>query len=335
MNHLYYNIDIQIIINDNLVFFVCQSIHIESSVDVLTDFATIELPRNFRNAVDEVGHSINISGRSILNFMKKGDSIKIGFGYDGDVKTEFQGYISRIGSEVPLVIECEDEMYQLKRLPKITKFIKSKTLYDILREVIPRKYFISMDAEYVMGKWFIDDMTPYEVLEELREKVGVRAYFKNPYTLAVGMTIDFEPEKSHYYNFSRNVRTGSDLKFLEKDQLYYLEVRSLQPNGSTISLSKGVKGGTEKLIDLPSGLKEPELKKWLDAKYNIATKEGFEGTLDGWCYPRTKAGDAVEIERPIYSDRHQDGKYFIEGVTIDVNGSDGIKRQNVISYKLK
>ena len=335
MNYLYYNIDLQITINRNLQFTVCQSIHIESNVDVLTDNAIIELPRNYRNAINEVGNSVNISGKSILNFMKKGDPINIGFGYDGDVKTEFEGYISKIGSETPLVIECEDEMYQLKRLPKITKFIKSNKVFDILRSVIPPKYAIWMDAEYTIGSWLIDKQTPYEVLEELREKVGIRAYFKNPYILVVGMTIDFEPEKSHYYNFSRNVRIGSDLKFIEKDELYYLEVKSLQKNGSVISLSKGVKGGTEKVIDLPSGLKKEELQKWLDAKYHIATKEGFEGTLDGWCYPRTKAGDAVEIERPIYEDKHQDGKYFIEGVTIDVNGSDGIKRQNRISYKLK
>ena len=152
------------------------------------------------------------------------------------------------------------------------------------------------------------------------------------------LLIDADPQRS--IEVFTNIRANENIELIFNTVSKFgsslgKEVKSLQKNGSVISLSKGVKGGTEKVIDLPSGLKKEELQKWLDAKYHIATKEGFEGTLDGWCYPRTKAGDAVEIERPIYEDKHQDGKYFIEGVTIDVNGADGIKRQNRISYKLK
>lgn len=334
MNYLYHNINLRITIGDNLQFTVCQSIKIESSVQVLSNSAKLELPREFRNAVDEVGKSVNISGKSILDFMKRGDAIKIELGYDGDLQTEFEGYVSKVGAEMPLLLECEDEMFQLKKAPRVTKFIKSGKLIDILKAVVPAKYTIEYNGDYSIGKWLIEDATPYNVLEELREKAGIRAYFKNPTTLCVGMTVDFKAETIHEFDFSKNVRRGSSLKFMETPKPLLMTVQSTQPNGSVLKLTEGEKGGDETTIKLWPNLSKSELQTWLDERFKVAIKDGFEGTLDGWCYPRTRPGDSAQLYRPFYKDRHQDGRYFIESVTIDVNGSDGIKRANKLSYKL-
>jgi hypothetical protein len=335
MNYLYHNISIRITIADNLEFTVCQSIRIESSVQVLTNNAKIELPREFRNAVDEVGKSINIAGKSILDFMKRGNAIKIEFGYNGDLQKEFEGYITKIGAEMPLLLECEDEMFQLKKAPRITKFIKSGKLIDILKAVLPAKYKIECNADYSIGKWLIEDATPYNVLDELRDKAGIRAYFKNPTTLCVGMVVDFKAETVHKFNFSENVRRGSNLKFEQKESKpMFLTVESKQANGKSLTVSIGEKGGDEKTIKLWPNMSKSELQVWANKQQQSVSYSGFEGTLDSWCYPRTKPGDAAQLYRPFYKDRHQDGRYFIESVTIDVNGSDGIKRTNNLSYKL-
>lgn len=325
----------RITIADNLQFTVCQSIHIESSVQVLANNAKVELPREFRNAVDEVGKSINIAGKSILDFMKRGDSIKIEFGYDGNLEKEFEGYINNVGAETPLLLECEDEMFQLKKAPRVTKFIKSGKLIDILKAVLPAKYTIECNGDYSIGKWLIEDATPYNVLEELREKAGIRAYFKNPTTLCVGMIVDFKAETVHKYNFSENVRRGSSLKFEQKESKpIFLTVESKQANGSVLSVSVGEKGGDEKKMKLWPNMTKSELEVWANKQQTSVSYSGFSGSLDGWCEPRTQPGHAVQLYRPYYKDRHQDGRYFIESVTIDVNGSDGIKRTNNLSYKL-
>lgn len=335
MNYLYHNIGLRITIADNLQFTVCKSIHIESSVQVLSNSAKIELPREFRNAIDEVGKSINIAGKSILDFIKRGDAIKIEFGYDGDLQTEFEGYITKIGAELPLLLECEDEMFQLKKAPRITKFIKSGKLIDILKAVIPANYTIESNGDYSIGKWLIEDATPYNVLEELREKAGIRAYFKNPNTLCVGMIVDFKAEAVHKFNFSENVRRGSSLKFEQKESKpVFLTVESKQANGTVLKVSTGEKGGDEKTMKLWPNMTESELKLWAEKQQTSVSYSGFEGSLDSWCYPRTKPGDAAQLYRPYYKDRHQDGRYFIESVSIDVNSSDGIKRTNGLSYKL-
>ncbi len=335
MNYLYYNISLRITIDNRLSFTVCQSIHIESSVQVLSDTAKLELPRQFKNAVNPSGKTVNIVGKSILDFMKRGDSIKIEFGYDDRLVTEFEGYITSVGAEIPLLLECEDEMFQLKRAPRVTKFIKSGKLIDILKAVLPSHYDIECNGDYSIGKWLIEDATPYNVLEELREKAGIRAYFKNPTTLCVGMIVDFKAENIHKYNFSQNVRRGSSLKFVQKESKpIFLTVESKQSNGTVLKVSKGEKGGDEKTIKLWPNMTKSELEVWANKQQTSVSFDGFEGTLDGWCYPRTRPGDSAQLYRPFFEDRHQDGRYFIESVTIDVNGSDGIKRANKLSYKL-
>jgi hypothetical protein len=335
MNYLYHNISIRITIADNLQFTVCQSIHIESSVQVLSNTAKIELPREFRNAVDEVGKTINISGKSILDFMKRGDAVKIEFGYDGDLQNEFEGYVTSVGAEMPLILECEDEMFQLKKAPRITKFIKSGKLIDILKAVLPAKYKIECNGDYSIGKWLIEDATPYNVLEELRDKAGIRAYFKNPTTLCVGMIVDFKAEAVHKFNFSENVRRGSSLKFAQKESKpMFTTVESKQADGKVLSVSVGEKGGDEKTMKLWPNMTKKELELWANKQQTSVSYSGFEGSLDSWCYPRTAPGHAAQLYRPFYKDRHQDGRYFIESVTIDVSGSEGIKRTNNLSYKL-
>ncbi len=335
INYLYHNIDLRITIGNAIQFTVCQSIKIEKSVQVLTDNAKLELPRAFKNAVDQGGKTVNIANKSILDFMKRGDSVKIEFGYDGDLQTEFEGYLSKIGADTPLLLECEDEMFQLKKAPKRTKFIKSGKVKDILKEVMPSKYTIECNGDYNIGKWLIQGATPFEVLDELRDKAGIRAYFKNPTTLCVGMIVDFKAETIHEFNFSGNIRRDSSLKFESKEgKPAFLTVTSKQKDGKIVSISVGEKGGDDKTVKLWPNMSKAELQVWADKQQKSTSYDGFTGSLDSWCDPRTKPGDSADLRRPFYKDKHQDGRYFIESVTIDVNSSDGIKRTNTLSYKL-
>ncbi|WP_254556920.1 hypothetical protein, partial [Salmonella enterica] len=43
----------------------------------------------------------------------------------------------------------------------------------------------------------------------------------------------------------------------------------------------------------------------------------------------------ANIKDPNYPTGYRDGQYFIDGVTTTVDESDGIKRQNKISFKIK
>ena len=72
---------------------------------MLTDSAEIVLPRRIKY----------FAGKDLKELLSAGDQVKIELGYDSNLYTEFEGYISLIGWGVPVTIRCEDEMYNLKR----------------------------------------------------------------------------------------------------------------------------------------------------------------------------------------------------------------------------
>ncbi len=49
------------------------------------------------------------------NPLKRGDEVSVWLGYDDDLQLVFKGYILQKGFKAPLVIKCEDEMFQLKQ----------------------------------------------------------------------------------------------------------------------------------------------------------------------------------------------------------------------------
>ncbi|MDT8346655.1 MAG: hypothetical protein RQ756_02540 [Flavobacteriaceae bacterium] len=333
MNYLYHNIALRIVIADNLSFDVCETIAIEQSVQVLTNTAKITLPRELRNALDSSGKRVDISGKSILNFMQRGDRVLIFLGYDGDLAKEFSGYITKIGAETPLVIECQDEMYQLKKMPRISLSLQNADLETTLKEILP-SYDIVLSENYKIGTWVIDNATPFEVLEQLKNKLGIRAFFDQSKRLMVGMMIDFSPSNAVVYNFSENLREGTNLSFeTREDKPLEVVAKSKQTNGEELVYTTGEKGGDTLNIRLPE-ISIEDLKKWAEKTHQSRSFTGFTGSLEAWGYPRTQAGDKLQIVRPFYKDKHQDGEYFAESVSINVSETTGFKRTIKISHKL-
>lgn len=105
-------------------------VSIESSFKKLTKTAKIKFPRNLNfgglvnilRTVDKAGTTVPIFGR--------GDRIIIKMGYEWPnselygvpttklqpIKEVFRGYISRVNLGTPLELECEDQMFALKRM---------------------------------------------------------------------------------------------------------------------------------------------------------------------------------------------------------------------------
>ncbi len=90
-----------------------QEITIERTSEKITDTAKIVLPREFSRAKRN-NKEVSLANTNILEYISVGDIVEISAGYNDKFSIEFKGYISRIGANIPLVIECEDEMYKLK-----------------------------------------------------------------------------------------------------------------------------------------------------------------------------------------------------------------------------
>lgn len=90
------------------------AVTIERSQKMLTDWAEITLPR-MALYLEHGKEKINFEKANDL--FRKGDSVVIELGYNGELKKEFQGYIVEVSAGVPLKLKCQDEMYRCKNIP--------------------------------------------------------------------------------------------------------------------------------------------------------------------------------------------------------------------------
>lgn len=325
---MYFNISLKITIGEKLDFETVESIEVKKSLDKITNTALVEIPRAFKEA----------KGKRLLDFIEIGDSIKIELGYNGELETEFEGYITNIGAEIPTILECEDETYQFKRTKKFNHTFASSTLKEILQFIAP-DYTIEC-VEMSFGKFMIENATAFEVLEELK-KYGIRCNVEGK-VLKAGLLIDFKAKNTHRFVFGNihdsrgNIRDSTDLKYITKNKRECkIKAISIQKGTSkkvTYEFGEPING--ERTLHAPMNLTEAELKKWAENYYKNVVFAGYEGTVDGWFYPRTSAGDTLELIDPNYEDGNRDGDFLIESVTIKANDSDGVVRENKIAMKL-
>ncbi|MGV4332517.1 hypothetical protein [Ornithobacterium rhinotracheale] len=319
---MYLNINLHITIGEKVSFEVAKSIEINRSLQKLSNTAVVVLPREFKEA----------KGKRLLDYIHIGDAIKIELGYNGELHKEFEGYITNIGAEIPTILECEDEMYKLKRTQKFNHTFANASLKDILQFIAPNYSLDCVDMSF--GKFMIQNATAFEVLQELK-KYGIRCDFKSN-VLHAGTLVDFKAKELHKFVFGKNIRKSSDLKYISKEKRECkIKAISLQKGTSKkVVYEFGTPINGERTLHMPLNLTQLELKTQAEKYYNSVVFDGYEGSVNGWGVPRTDAGDTLELVDPNYPDKHRDGKFLIESVTIKVNAADGFKRENKIGMKL-
>ena len=327
MQYLYYKMCCEVTIG-NIVFDRVTSITIMQSIKKLANTATIVVPRAFTAKIE--GKPSSLEKRNITDYIKVEDAVSIKLGYDDQLEEEFTGYITKIGADTPLQIECMDEMAMLKK-NNFTKVFAKVTLKELLN-YIASGYTHQVIDDINLGKFTIDNLSGFQVLELLRKNYGLHGTFKEQ-VLHVGFPVSMTPTETHRYVMSSNVRArSSDLKFVKKEDIkLLLKAISINTNGTRVFAEYGDKGGAQRTLHFTNKNKS-ELKKLTEKNYKSLNFDGYQGSIPGWGLPRTKAGDAMEIISLKHKERN--GRNLIEGVTIKFNESDGFLRENKISLKL-
>ncbi len=325
----YYNIDVSVNIGDKVVFDTIHSATIINAMDRISDTAKLELPSGFTNR----NKKVSIAKKSLLNYVSVGDRITIQAGYDEHLKTEFEGYITDLGADVPILLSCEDEMYQLRTGAELNKTFAKVSLKELLQFIAPNYKVSAQDIQ--LGKFMIAQETPYKVLENLRQQYGIRSYFDGK-VLNAGLPVGFKVGNTHTFVIGENTRKSSQLKYKrQKDRKCWVKAISMQKGISKqVVYEFGDKGGSSITLHAPLNLSVSELEKWAKDYYKSVVFDGYEGNIDTWGQPFTRAGDAANIINPQYSDGQRNGRYLIESVKTYINGSVGLKRENRISLKI-
>jgi hypothetical protein len=152
-------------------FDFCEGIEINTSYETFTDTANIRFPRK----LTDNGKNIFV-GESAL--FRRGDKVKIELGYDPKLRTVFEGYITEIGSNIPIELKCEDEMFVLKNTNIKTYSKNTVSLNDLLTDILPSTVkFECLDVN--LGSFRITNSSVSKILDELKKDYGFYSYFRS------------------------------------------------------------------------------------------------------------------------------------------------------------
>lgn len=274
----------------------------------MTSTCSIRLPRNLKLQSEEL--------RSLI---KRGNKVEVKAGYDGELRTEFNGYVIRVKNTTPLMIECEDEMFNLKS-GSITKSWPSTSLQQVVSYVYPGESKV-FDAN--IGPFTLNKTTPALALEEIKRNYNLSSFFRNG-VLVVGLPYDKATATNHKFNFQKNIAENESLEFRSKDD-FKLKVKaiSILPSNQKIEIEIGDKDGQERTMHYYN-LQKPALEAIANAEIEKLKYDGYSGSFTSFGVPPVEMGDIVHLNDPRYPDNA--GSYWVDEVNKSI-GMGGIRRR--------
>jgi len=288
-----------IMIGNNWFDFVHQ-VNIESSWKEFTDKATIMLPKALKIKSDELKKAI-----------PSGTPVSIKIGYEGnEIQELFKGYVVRVKNSTPVEIECEDEMWQLKKI-QVNENCKNEKLGDYLKRVLN----VDVDSfDIKVPSMVVSKLTGVQLLDKIKEEFGFNSYFRKG-VLVIGKNYSQEVPDKHVVVIDDaldcNVKAQS-LEYMSKDDVKIkVTAISNMSNGSKEEVTFGDSDGEERTLnffDIPKselqGIAEQEAEK---LKY-----DGYRGDLTLFGLPIVRHGDILTLSNSQESDKT--GDYFIDSV---------------------
>ena len=297
---------------------------IERSTDDLTDTCKLTLPKRMLWDSKEGAP------------LRRGDKVRISLGYDDDLQLAFVGYIREVGFKTPVVIECEDEMYQLKRKPTAKKAYRSASLSQILSDQGITDFKVL--GEQTLGAYRIKADNVAALLGELKEQ-GVRSFFRyedGKPILYCGVVFDREVsgKPSQVITSGINLISDSSLKEQHGDTMRLkIKAISFQPTakkGKTkkIKLELGDADGELRTLHT-YGKSESELRAWAEQEMKRLKRDGLTGSVTTFGAQLLDKLNTVGI----IIDGQKKGVYQVKKVTIKY-GTEGLRQDVTLGFRV-
>jgi len=347
----------------------------------LTNKARIRIPkkvyvRSESGRLVSIGDARKNIGAGDNALFMRGDTVRIEAGYQyrnnkGNFITEvnrlFEGFITQVGSKLPIEIEAEDNMWLLKQLPAKNKVYPSTTtVEDILREMLAGTPFsVNCLTQTTIGTFRTENETVAQVLERLRKDYRLEAYFRGS-ELRIGSIIYIEREaRTESFAFQQNI-ISDELQYQRKDDITLSAIAHNTIETDTGRITRDgrrktkkqrievlvtLKGGKTTVLvkdkgkDFPANL-EGERRTFFfigattpDQLADLAKAElqkyyytGLKGRFETFGLPLVRMGDNVRITDREIPDRN--GMYKVKQV--DYKGGTGGLRQTIhLDYKIQ
>jgi hypothetical protein len=304
-------------------------VKITKSIFEYVDRAQIQLPITARIVRD--GAVITASAETAKQFTE-GDKVLIQLGYNGVLKTEFEGFISRINFTAPLEIEAEGYSYQLRK-KTLTGTVKKIKLKDVLKKITEGTDIILDDAipDFTIDKLILTGKNGVRILEELQgtSKMLIKFFFTGN-KLYGGLQF-LKTTGDVKYRLGWNVIKDNSLKLHQaKNQEVTINWIGEHKDGTKTYVGRGKKGvvktHTSHIIT-----DKASLQQLADAEHAKLSYDGYEGKITAFGSPFCIPGNRVVLEDKKYKERS--GNYIAQHTEVTY-GMNGFRRVIGIGERL-
>ena len=301
------------------------NVDINSDVDNLTDTCSITIPR-----------ALFFEGKPLREHLKRGDNILVELGYNGDLNTVFIGFIKSLKMGTPLVVDCEDNMFLLKKVVVKPKTYSSVTIKQLINEYLPAEIEREV-LDFKLGNFAIKSETNLsKILDYISDTYKVRFFFRAgkfyatmPHTQAFkeGVT------KRHTFQFGQNI-ISDNIEYQYKDDVNITVVaKSIQANNSVIEVREPNTGKEQEVRTFYFNNKnKSELQQLAKERLAFYKYDGLKGSFTAFGIPFVQVSDAVKLMDTQNEERHNKS-YLVKSVKYSF-GMNGYRQQIELSYKL-
>lgn len=310
----------------DFVFRSINEVEITKSVDDLVDTAVIKMPSKFK--VRQNG-----TQKYTEEAIKIGDKVTITLGYEGKYEgVEFIGFVSSIGSIIPLEIKCEDAMWLLRR-KNITKAFGKTTLKEILQEIVAGTEIQLSDKipHYPVDSWICKNVNGSKALQDIKENLMMSIYLDDDGKLYAGLEQANNIGQIVIYDLNYNLVENNLEYKTEDEKRLKIKYTYIDKKNHKKTVEVGDEDGEVRTFHTSVISDEAQMQKAAEAEIKKLRYAGFEGSVKSFLLPFATRGMAAQIRDKEHPNR--EGKYFIKKVVTSF-GMNGARRDVTISNKL-
>jgi hypothetical protein len=298
---------------------------IKRSVKEIVDTAMLKIP-----AIGRINNGNNLPTSSIETsaLWTEGDPVTIQLGYNGDLRTEFQGFVRRVTASVPVEIQCEGYAWQLRRV-RLLKSYKSVALKDFLKDLIAGTGITLSPFIPTMqlSNLTINHANALKTLEYLKEKLHLSVYFQFN-VLYVGLE-EGVPGKPVNLRLGYNVIRDDNLKYrLAADtEVLVRLVTGKGKNAKRTLVEVGDPGGSLITKYIANVTDTASLTAIANDLLQKAKYTGYEGYVSGLLQPYVQPCDTAVIIDKLYN--VMGGSCFTEATEVDFTMHGATRKTHV------
>jgi len=322
---------------------VCD-VQIRKSMHSIVESATIKIP-----SISRITSNGKTTGQNIVTGeqFSDGDPVVIKLGYNGDLHTEFIGFVKCRDLNMPLKVECEGYCWLLRR-STVTDFrgsIPLRQLLNLAVSSIDARYNIKVicDADIDLNNVVIDNQSGFEVINDLSKYTDdcLTCFFIQPDTLWCGLiytsySSGLDPLDLGLVNYrlGYNLVKENNLneRVSENDPVKVKYSKRLSNGERLFAESDAFKDYVRTHSRILNQLKDANaLKRLANEKAYKLNYSGYEGNINPFLQPFALPGYQANIIDDRYPEKN--GVYIIEGTEVRF-GINGAKRIVEIGPKL-